>query len=70
MTDNSQQGFLRLSQVLSIIPVGKTTWYNGVKSGRYPPPIKIGARITAWKVTDIQNLISSLSEGKAPSLVT
>ncbi|MFG1413797.1 AlpA family phage regulatory protein [Xanthobacter sp. VTT E-85241] len=50
---------LRLSQVLSPegpIPVSKSTWWRGVKSGRYPQPIKIGMRITVWRESDINGL--------------
>jgi predicted DNA-binding transcriptional regulator AlpA len=53
--------FLRLSQILKLIPVGKTTWWNGVKSGRFPKPVKLGERITAWKAEDIKNLINSFA---------
>jgi prophage regulatory protein len=28
-----------------------------VKSGRYPQPVKLGPRITAWRVEDIRRLI-------------
>jgi predicted DNA-binding transcriptional regulator AlpA len=31
------QGFLRLPEVLKLIPVSKATWWAGVKTGRYPP---------------------------------
>ena len=53
-------GFLRLSSILAPdgpIPVGKTTWWEGVKSGRYPKPVKLGPRITAWRIEDICTLI-------------
>ena len=50
-------GFVRLSKILNIIPVGKTTWWNGVASGRFPKPVKPGPRITAWRVEDIRALI-------------
>jgi len=33
---------------------------NGVKSGRYPKPVKLGERTTAWKIEDIRALIASL----------
>jgi predicted DNA-binding transcriptional regulator AlpA len=36
-----ETGFVRLSQVLSVIPLGKTCWWKGVKSGRFPKPIKL-----------------------------
>ena len=53
-------GFLRLSSVLAPlgpIPVSKSTWWAGVKSGRFPKPVKLGPRITAWRVEDIRALI-------------
>ncbi len=53
-------GFLRLNQVLTYIPVSKSTWWAGVKSGRYPQPVRtLGARITAWRVEDIRALIEA-----------
>lgn len=53
-----ETGFLRLPQVLEIIPVSKTTWLDGVKSGLYPTPVKIGKRATAWRVEDIRAFIA------------
>ena len=54
-------GFLRLPQVLEIIPVGRSTWWAGVRSGRFPQPVKLGPRTTAWRVNDIQDLIEQIS---------
>lgn len=53
-------GFIRLPAVLQHIPVGKSTWWAGVKSGRYPKPVKLGERITAWRVEDIHALIAEV----------
>jgi prophage regulatory protein len=50
-------GYLRLKQVLELIPVGRSTWWAGVKSGAYPRAHKLGRRITAWRVEDIRKLI-------------
>jgi predicted DNA-binding transcriptional regulator AlpA len=61
-----ETGFLRLPQVLSVIPVGKTCWWEGVKSGRYPKPFKLSPRCTAWRAEDIRELIKSLSN-RAPN---
>ena len=59
-------GFLRLPQVLKIIPVCRATWWNGCKSGRFPKPVKLGPRTTAWKAADIADLVERLSaEGGA-----
>jgi predicted DNA-binding transcriptional regulator AlpA len=55
------QGFLRLSQVLELIPVSKSTWWLGVKNGHYPKPIKLSEKTTAWRVEDIQELIAKLA---------
>ncbi len=53
-------GFMRLPAVLAVIPVSKSTWWAGVKSGRFPKSIKMGERITVWKAEDIRQLIESL----------
>jgi predicted DNA-binding transcriptional regulator AlpA len=55
-----ESGFVRLPRILpphGPIPVSKSTWWAGVKSGRYPKPVKLGPRITAWRVEDIRKLI-------------
>ncbi len=59
--EKSDTGFLRLASILAPrgpIPVSKSTWWAGVKSGRFPKPVKLGPRITAWRVEDIRDLIS------------
>lgn len=53
-----EKRLIRLSEVLELIPVSKSTWWAGVKSGRYPKPIKLGKRITAWRAQDIYALIN------------
>lgn len=59
----SAAGFLRLKQVLALIPVSKSTWYQGVQSGRYPAPTRsLGVRITAWAVKDIHRFLSDAAE--------
>ena len=53
---------LRLPQVLAIIPVSKSAWWQGCKDGRFPKPVKLGPRTTAWKASDIAVLIRQLSQ--------
>ncbi len=53
------QGFMRLPQVLQLIPVAKSTWWAGVKSGRFPKGVKLGKNTTAWRVEEIERLIES-----------
>jgi predicted DNA-binding transcriptional regulator AlpA len=60
MLDLPVTGFLRLASFLAPrgpIPVSKSTWWAGVKTGRFPKPVKLGPRITAWRVEDIRTLI-------------
>jgi predicted DNA-binding transcriptional regulator AlpA len=62
-----ETGFLRLSSIIgdrksdppipAIIPVSRSTWLAGVKSGRFPKSLKLGPRITVWRVEDIRSLI-------------
>lgn len=52
-------GLLRLPQVLAVFPVSRSTFWAGVRSGRYPQPVKLGARCTAWHSADIAALIES-----------
>jgi predicted DNA-binding transcriptional regulator AlpA len=61
---NFPEGLVRLRDILAPrgpLPVSKSTWWAGVKSGRYPQPIKLGPRITAWHVADIIRLCQHLS---------
>jgi prophage regulatory protein len=55
------EGLVRLSAILAPVgpvPVSRSTWFAGVKSGRFPKPVKLGPRITAWHVSDILRLIN------------
>ena len=59
-TELPRTGFLRLPSIIGPkgpIPVSKSTWWAGVRSGRFPKPVKLGPRITAWRVEDIRALI-------------
>jgi predicted DNA-binding transcriptional regulator AlpA len=50
-------GFVRLSTILTIIPVSKSSWWQGIRDGRFPSPIKLGPRTTVWRSEDIRALI-------------
>ena len=52
-----KEGFVRLPQVLAVIPVSKTQFWEGIKTGKYPSPIKLGPRTTAWRGEDSRGLI-------------
>ena len=50
----------RLPVVLSNFPVSRAHWWHGVKTGRYPAPVRLSTRCVAWRAADIRLLISSL----------
>ncbi len=61
--DLPQTGFVRLDSIIAPrgpIPVGRSTWWAGVKTGRFPKPVKLGPRTTAWRVQDIRDLIEKV----------
>ncbi len=59
-----EDGFLRLKEVLALVPVSRSTWYEGIRQGRYPRSTKrFGPRIAAWDVQDIRKLLEPDSEG-------
>lgn len=63
--------FLRIVQIIgnpdaeppipALIPIGKSTWWQWVRDGKAPAPVKLGPRTTAWKSADISALIESLN---------
>ncbi len=61
-------GLLRLWQILGdrrrgippIIPISKSSWWAGVKSGKYPKPVKLSARCTCWRVEDIREMLAKM----------
>lgn len=65
---------VRLYQILGdskrgtppVVPVSKSSWWAGIKSGKYPQPVKLGPRTTAWRVSEIRDLIA-LGAGESPT---
>ena len=55
-------GYLRLSQILNILPISKSAWWEGCRSGLYPKPVKLGPRTTAWRVEDIRELMERINK--------
>ena len=52
LTNIPTTGYLRLQQVLTLIPISKTAWRAACQSGRYHKPVKLGPRTTVWKAED------------------
>lgn len=54
-------GYVRLPGVLAVFPVSRSTWWAGVKDGRFPQAVKLGPRMTAWRVEDIRALLERMA---------
>lgn len=64
-----ETGLLRLSQIIGrpetkrkparagLIPVSRSTWYEGVKSGRFPAPVRLGPMAVAWRAEDVRRIV-------------
>jgi predicted DNA-binding transcriptional regulator AlpA len=50
-------GYVRIPTILAVYPVSRATWWNMVRDGRAPQPVKLGPRITAWRAADIRRLL-------------
>lgn len=44
---------LRLPQVLAIIPVSRSCWWQWVRDGKAPKPVYLGDRCTCWRYADV-----------------
>ena len=65
MSDTSsilKNKLLRINQVLALVPVGRSSWWEGCRTGRYPKPIKLGPRTTVWRAEDIAAFIENLGK--------
>ena len=70
MSNTDMPRLLRLKQIIgdpkanppieAIIPISKSSWWEGVKTGRYPEAIKLGANTTVWRGDDVRRLIDNL----------
>lgn len=58
----SQSAYIRLPEILNLLPIGRSTWWLWVATGKAPKGIKLGAKTTAWKLSDIQKLLDDLSK--------
>lgn len=59
-------GYVRLPQILAVIPIGPTTWWEWIKAGIAPSPIKWGSNVSVWAAEEILALIAKLRSGLPP----
>jgi predicted DNA-binding transcriptional regulator AlpA len=66
-------GFYRLKSIIGdpkakppvepIIPISKSSWYQGIADNKYPKPVRIGVNMSAWRRSDIEELCTHLEKG-------
>ncbi len=55
-------GYVKLPQILAVIPLSRAGFLCKVSAGVYPRPYKISARAVAWKVEDIRALLATFKQ--------
>lgn len=55
-----ETGFVRLPQILSLIPISRSAWWAGIREGKFPKGIKLGSKTTVWRAEAIRALINQL----------
>jgi len=56
-TDHPANGLLRLKAVLDLLQISKSTFYQGISEGRFPPSVRLGRRISRWRAADVFRLV-------------
>lgn len=60
-----ETGFIREAQLVTTtskmgpLPFSKSTLWRMVNEGKFPKPIKLGARVTAWRCEDVHEWINA-----------
>ena len=63
---DDESSYLRIYHIIGdkskgirpLLPISKSTWWRGIKAGKYPRPLKIGFRVSVWRMEDLIDLLS------------
>lgn len=65
------EGYVRLSDIVGdaksnpprrgVLPIGRSTFWAGIRQGKYPPPVKLGARTAVWDVSTVRRMLETIS---------
>jgi len=59
-----ETGFLRQPQVLVFVPISRSTLWRRIQAGTFPGPVKLSARVTAWRAEDVRRWIADQGGGE------
>ncbi len=66
-------GYLRLPQIIGkkpasndpgfppLVPISASTLWQWVRDGKFPKPVKLGERVTAWRVEDVRAYLEKVA---------
>lgn len=60
---NSSSRLLRLPAVMDMVGLKRTSIYDRIKSGTFPPPVQLGPRAVAWAESEVIEWQNGLSRG-------
>jgi predicted DNA-binding transcriptional regulator AlpA len=68
-----ETGYLRIRGILgdpkrgipALLPISRSSWFQGIREGRYPKGVLLGPRTRAWNVESIKALIAEMSNSEA-----
>lgn len=64
------EGYARLHDIVGskrhgirpLLPIAASTWWAGVRAGKFPQPIRLSARLTVWRWRDVRDLLQRLDD--------
>ena len=51
---NENERWIRLPELSMLIGVRKSTIWKWVKEGKIPQPLKLSARVTVWRLSEVK----------------
>ncbi len=60
MDTGSSESIVRLPEVCKRVGLGRTSIYNYMRCGEFPPSVRIaGTRIVGWRASEVDQFIAS-----------
>jgi prophage regulatory protein len=56
------EGFVRLPQVLAVLPVSPAHFWDGVRQGIFAAGLSLSPKVTVWAVEDVRRMIEHYKE--------
>tara|TARA_B110000211_G_scaffold234958_1_gene307789 strand:+ start:2882 stop:3136 length:255 start_codon:yes stop_codon:yes gene_type:complete len=69
MNITNQNRILRKPDVLLLTNISKSTLYNRIKDGLFPPPISLGARAVGFVQSECHDVINAMIQEKTPEQI-